>query len=400
MLVQRNDDLVAMCKRVRAHGRMAVDTEFHQEDTYYARLALVQVGVDDREQGKALGNDDIYLIDPLASGLDLDPLADLMVDPEIELVFHAADNDLVILERWRGTPATHVFDTQVAAAMLGMGHQVGYGRLMEQVCGVTLEKGESFSNWLSRPLRKSQLSYARDDVRHLLVARDRLAEQLEQKGRSSWIEEEFKRFEDPARFDQDPQLAWRRVSGARNLDPRTQVVIQAIAAWREELARSRNIPRPRVLADKTVLEFAKRRPATRRDLLSVRGLRRDFRQIDEVLAVIQRAEDEAQDLPRRSRKRGRNAPSQPDKDVLALAGAVLSALTKRAGVDSSLLANRKELEAMMTWYGEADFDRSQYRLLNGWRYELIGRDLLAFLEGRVSVQIDTDTGQPFFRRLS
>jgi ribonuclease D len=277
-----------------------------------------------------------------------------------------------------------------------MGAQIGYGKLMEQVCGVSLEKQESFSNWLARPLRAAQLSYARDDVRHLLVARDRLAARVDERGRRAWLDEELRRLEDPARFNQDPLEAWRRISGARDLDPRSHVAIRNLAAWREELARSRNVPRQRVLADKSVLEFARRRPATEKDLLATRGLRRGFHEVGEVLAVIQRSNEESAELPKKSRKKDRNQPAHPDKHVVSLVSAVLGALSKKAGVDSSLLANRREIEGMVCWHGEESFERSQYRLLNGWRYELIGRDVMDFLEGRVSVQIDPDSGQPAF----
>lgn len=396
MLIKRSDDLRAVCERARAHGRVAVDTEFHQEETYYARLALVQLGVDDRRPGEPLDDDDIFLIDPLDRDFDITPLADLMVDPAVEVVFHAAENDLVIIERFQDKPATNVFDTQVAAAMLGMGAQIGYGRLMEQVCGVSLAKQESFSNWLARPLRDAQLSYAQDDVRHLLVARDRLAQGIDERGRRDWLAEELQRLEDPARYNLDVSEAWRRVPGSRDLSGRAQIAIQALAAWREDLARSRNVPRQRVLGDKTVLEFARRPPANRNALLATRGLRRGFREADEVLAVLARAAEEAKGLPRQSRKRDRSWPPQPDKHVVSLVGSVLGALSQQANIDSSLLANRREVEALVCWHGDPEFDPTNHRLLTGWRAELVGNNLLDFLEGRVSVQLDAETGQPHF----
>jgi ribonuclease D len=396
MLIQETADLIAVCERARAHGRLALDTEFHNEDTYYARLALLQIGIDDRRPGEPLEDDDILLIDPQARGLDLSPLADLLLDPGVEVVLHASENDLIIVERFKGRPATRVFDTQVAAAMLGMGSQIGYAKLIEKACRVSLEKQESFSNWLARPLRDAQLAYARDDVRHLLLARDWLAQRVDERGRRAWLDEELQYLEDPSRYHRDPSEAWRRVPGSRDLDPASHLTLQALAGWREERARSRDIPRQRILGDKTLLEFARRRPATRGALLATRGLRRSFREIDEVLALIQRAIREASELAPRPRKRGRSGPPRADRHVVALVSAVLSALSHKADIETSLLANRRETEALVCWYGEPEFDASEVRLLNGWRADLIGNDVLAFLEGRVSVQLDAQTGQPRF----
>ena len=386
MIIRTTHELEAVCERARDAGRVGLDTEFHSEDTFYPRLALVQLAVEE----------DVVVVDPLAGEISADPLVELLADPEVEVVAHAAEADMAIIYHLRGKAATRVYDTQVAAALLGMGMSISYGRLVKRACGVSLPKQASFTNWMRRPLSKEQLKYARQDVLYLFPMRDWLHEQIVALGREAWLEEQLVPLHDPDRLDPDPARVGRRGNGPRDLDRLSRHVFQAISVWRERACRERDIPRKRVLLDPTMVEIARRKPTNRQALFSIRGMRRNFKGTDELIALIAAASAEAAALP--PEERGPSNPQLPpaDPQALALVRAVLGAIAQEARIDLSLLANQDELERLLRARHHPSFDPSEHSLLCGWRGELAGQQLLAFIEGRSAARLESRGGRVGF----
>ena len=359
--------------QARAEGTCAVDTEFVWERTYAPALCLVQLATAER----------LAVIDPLA-GTPLDPVAELMADPAVEKVMHAPSGDLAAFVLHHDVRPRNVFDTQVAAGFAGYGGSPSLERLLDQAVGVRLRHDEGFTDWSRRPLTPTQIEYAADDVRYLLDAARALRKRLAGQGREAWVEEEMaQRYGDGAKLVQDPELAWRRVSGRGRLRGEQIAALAAAAAWREREARRRDLPASWLIKDATLIEIARRRPRTPRDAESIRGLQlRKGAQLDGLLAAVAAAGPPPSgasegDLPGEVRRRVRV--------VLPLASAVLQARCAEAGVASELVATRAELEALIA--GQAMGADGGHPLLSGWRRELAGESLLALLRGEIALRV-------------
>ena len=359
--------------QARAEGTCAVDTEFVWERTYAPALCLVQLATADR----------LAVIDPL-SGAPLEPVAELMADPAVEKVMHAPSGDLAAFVLHHDVRPRNVFDTQVAAGFAGYGGSPSLERLLDQAVGVRLRHDEGFTDWSRRPLTPTQIEYAADDVRHLLAAARALRARLADQGRGPWVDEEMEhRYGDGATLVQDPELAWRRVSGRGRLRGEQVSALAAAAAWREREARRRDLPASWLIKDATLIEIARRRPRTARDAESIRGLQlRKGAQLDGLLAAVAAAGPPPSgasegDLPGEVRRRVRV--------VLPLASAVLQARCAEAGVASELVATRAELEALIA--GQAMDNDGDHPLLSGWRRELAGDSLLRLLRGEIALRV-------------
>jgi ribonuclease D len=359
--------------QARAEGTCAVDTEFVWERTYAPALCLVQLATAER----------LAVIDPLA-GAPLDPVADLMADPGVEKVMHAPSGDLAAFVLHHDVRPRNVFDTQVAAGFAGYGGSPSLERLLDQAVGVRLRHDEGFTDWSRRPLTRTQIEYAADDVRYLLDAASALRARLAGQGREAWVDEEMEqRYGDGATLVQDPEAAWRRVSGRGRLRGEQVSALAAAAAWREREARRRDLPASWLIKDATLIEIARRRPRTPRDAESIRGLQlRKGAQLDGLLAAVAGAGPPPSgasegDLPGEVRRRVRV--------VLPLASAVLQARCAEAGVASELVATRAELEALIA--GQAMGADGGHPLLSGWRRELAGDSLLALLRGEIALRV-------------
>lgn len=336
---------------------LALDTEFVREQTYYAQLCLIQVG-----DGRAN-----VCIDPLA-GLDLEPLMDLLLAPGATRVFHAAGQDLEILaQRWGRCPQP-LFDTQIAASLLGLGDQLGYAGLVEQRVGVKLDKSLSRTNWARRPLRENEIAYAADDVRHLADIYPGLREELVARGRLAWAEQDCAALADPARYAISPQTEWTRLKGLARLEPRAQHVAAKLAAWREVIAEERDRPRRWILSDEALYALAERRPGTLAQLeqLNVLPPKSVERHAEALLALIDEAA-RTDAPPLVTDTRPGEAEKQRLKRVLERARAIANEL----GIPASLLAPRADIDALA-----ALGDRADIALLRGWRREVAGEELL------------------------
>jgi ribonuclease D len=355
----------------RAEGRCAIDTEFVWERTYAPGLCLVQIATAER----------LAVVDPV-EGAPLEPVAELMADPAVEKVMHAPSGDLAAFVLHHDVRPQHVYDTQLAAGFAGYGGTLSLERLLEAAVRVRLRHDEGFTDWQRRPLTPTQVEYAADDVRYLLGAADALRKRLGSQGREAWVAEELgARYGPDAALVQDPDTAWRRVAGRGKVRSEGLAALRAAAAWREREARRRNLPAAWLVKDATLVELARRRPATPNDAENVRGLQiRRGRQLDELLATLADPgpppEADAE-LPGDVRRRIRV--------VLPLASAVLQARCAAAGVASELVATRADLESFIA--GQAvDSDRP-HPLLTGWRRELAGESLLRLLRGEISLRV-------------
>jgi ribonuclease D len=372
-------EIAAVAQAARAAGRFGIDTEFMSEGRYRALLCLTQVVVEDDADPEGTH---IILIDSL-NGADVSPLAELLADPAIEVVLHAGRQDVAILKRaWR-TDVTNIFDTQLAAGFAGGSAQSGYGNLLSQVLGRSVGKTASYTRWDARPLTPEQLSYAAEDVAHLLELADELQGRLRETGRLEWAREECRRLES-ATDERDPETAWERLPRVNQLDPRSRAVARELAAWRERTASAEDRPVGSVLGDPALVELAKRHPANLRGLEQIRGVHPSSlrRRGGDILEAIARGL-KSEPIPR-DQARGRSEPA--DAPLIALAEALLRARALEAGLAYELIASRAELELIVGAARRAEPEPA-VRTLAGWREELVGSDLRDLLSGRKAVGV-------------
>ena len=372
-------EIVAAADLARVRGRFGIDTEFMSEGRYRALLCLVQVVVDDPA---APGGIRIILIDGLGDR-DVRPLARLLADPAVEIVLHAGRQDVAILRRAWSTELTNIFDTQIAAGFAGASAQAGYGNLIGSILGQRVGKTASYTRWDARPLTTEQLTYAAEDVAHLLELADELQRRLRETNRLEWALEECRRLES-ATDERDPETAWERLPRVNQLDPRARAVARELAAWRERTASGEDRPVGSVLADPPLVELAKRQPSSPNGLEQIRGIHPSGirRRGQAIIDAIARGR-EAEPIPR-DEFRGRSEPG--DAPLIALAEALLRARALDAGLAYELIASRSELEQIVAAFrrGEPEPD---VRTLGGWRRELVGADLRDLLAGRSAVSV-------------
>lgn len=370
MYVDDPEALAELTETLKGSRYLALDTEFMREKTYFANLCLIQIATDDVAA----------IVDPLAID-DLTPLWDLLANPEMTIVLHAGDQDLEIIYREIGSVPGPVFDTQIAATLVGLPQQVGYGALVEEITGKRLEKGDTYSDWAKRPLTERQVQYALDDVRYLPGIYDMLRSRLAEEGRLAWLDGDFDRLASAETYDPDPALLWKRVKRASSLDRRGLGVLRELAAWREDEAKRRNVPRRWVVGDESLVEIARRQPRSREELAAVRGVSDKLRKsaYNDVLVVVEtgRAVPDA-DLPRLEKRKRRQVEIEGLVDLLS---AVVKLRARENNVAVPLLASRKDLEAL------AGGEREGNPLLEGWRRSIVGDELVDVIDGKLSVRV-------------
>ncbi|MEM6624747.1 MAG: ribonuclease D [Pseudomonadota bacterium] len=367
-------ELDQLCTEFAASPYVTVDTEFLRERTYWAQLCLIQMA---RPGGD--GPEDAVLIDPLADGLDLAPFWRLMADEGVVKVFHAARQDVEIIWHQGGVMPTPLFDSQVAAMVCNYGEQVGYETLVRKVAKAEIDKSSRFTDWSRRPLTDKQQKYALADVTHLRAIYEALTAHIEESGRAHWVGEEMAVLTDPATYDMAPDKAWRRVK-ARSNKPQFLAVIQALAAWREATAQSRDVPRGRILKDDALLEVATVLPKTLEDIGRMRLLQREARKPEtsaEILAAVQAGlacpAEKRPKIPVPPRRREGSAA------IAELLKVFLKARADELGVAPRLIAPASEIEAL------AGEDAPDLAVLKGWRREVFGEDALRVKRGEVGL---------------
>ena len=362
-------ELARFCKRLAAAGWFAIDTEFLREKTYYPKLCLLQVATPGS----------VACIDPLALD-DLDPLLDLIFDTRITKVMHSARQDMEIFYHLRGTAPARVFDTQIAALLLGYPDQIGYGNLVSEVLGVNLEKLHTRADWSVRPLTQDQIGYAADDVIYLVDVYRNLRERLAERGRLEWLDEDFARLSSDDLYSNSPEDAWLRVKGGNRLKGVALSVLQALAEWREARAQQRDRPRGWILRDDALIEIARHRPAALEELGRIRGLQEAFirHNGEQVLGLVAAA---GRQPPSPFPDTGTRQKLTPEQDALV---DVMSAVVRISGIEHALnpavLATRKQLERLVC--GDTEVD-----LMHGWRRKLVGERLQALLRGELSLSV-------------
>lgn len=362
-LVTTQADLDAALFRLHGARRFALDTEFMRERSYYPQLCLLQVATDS----------DCYLVDPLA-GLELAGLHELLGRRGQPKILHAARQDLEVLHLSGGRVPGPVFDTQLAAALLGAAPQVGYADLVASRLGHSLDKAQTRTDWSRRPLSAAQLAYAADDVHHLLQLHTELEAELAARGRAGWLVEDAAGLEDPSLYRAAPDEAWRRLKGLGRLPPRERAAARALAVWRERRAMAADRPRGWILADEALYSLATRRPASLDELAATPALPAGTvrNSGEELLALLEAARtaplvDDGEPLPQR-----------PTPEQQALQARLMQVVRGRAGelaLSPEVLATRRDVEALAR--GERDC-----ALLRGWRRAEIGLRLLEALDGR------------------
>lgn len=355
-LVEDNHALIDCCTSLTEQSWLAIDTEFMREKTYYPQLCLVQIAAPDQ----------IFCIDTLSIS-ETGPLQTLLDSREITKVFHAARQDLEVLHFLCGMPPAPVFDTQVAAALLGFDDQLGYAALVEAITGVVLPKTHQRTDWSKRPLPAEQLEYAANDVRYLRELYPRLLEQLEQQHRLAWALEDNSRLTDERLYQVKPEMAFARIKQGRGLSSTQQHVLRELAAWRERLAQKRNRPRGWIARDGLLVYLAQTQPQTAEQLEQVRGLSDSMRkqQGDNLLAAIRAGRQHA-DGPIYDRP-GPLSPSETGRRDHLLER--LKSRAEELKIRPQVLGARREVDAIVR-------GNDKSLLLQGWRRQVIGEELL------------------------
>lgn len=361
--------LSEVCQAAANSDFVAVDTEFVRERTYYPILALIQIGTPEF----------VACIDPLAVS-DMKPLETLLANPAVTKVFHAASQDMEIFFHRFGRLPQSVFDTQIAATLLGLGDQLGYANLVKELLNLDLDKTQSRTDWLRRPLDPAQISYAEDDVRHLAAIYPMMRQRLQNAGRLNWLDDDFAALCDERRYRPNPEHAWLRVKGTQKLRGVQLAILSRLAAWREEMAIASDLPRRHVLADEPLVDLCRLRPHNLDALGKLRGLPAGVAQRHgaALLECVRSGEALPKEAwPKLHLPRRLEAAEEALVDALS---AIIKLCAQRYQLTPSSLTSRKELEDLVR--GERDLP-----LLQGWRRHHGGDHVLAFTEGRLRLEI-------------
>jgi ribonuclease D len=363
--------LAAVCRRMACHSFVTVDTEFLRETTYYPLLCVAQMA----------SPDEAVVVDALAPGMDLSPFYTLMANETVMKVFHAARQDIEIVWHAAKLIPHPIFDTQVAAMVLGYGDSISYDQLVQRITGDALDKSHRFTDWTRRPLSEAQLAYAISDVTHLRQVYLTLVEDLKRRGRADWVQDEMRVLTSPETYRMEPENAWQRLK-TRVRKPRELAVLIEVAAWREREAQSRDVPRSRVLKDEAIADIAVQAPATLERLKNLRSLPKGFERSrwgEAIVAAVNRGlERDPKTLPLQARTQ--TAPN--GAATVELLKVLLRMVSERHHVAAKVIATVDDLERI------AGDDAADVPALAGWRRELFGDKALALKHGKLALAIE------------
>ena len=372
-LITTTDALADLCERLAKSDFVTVDTEFMRENTYWPELCLVQIA----------NSEEAAAIDPLAPGIDLKPLWDLMCENEDVLkVFHAGGQDVEIVYNFTGKTPHPIFDTQIAMMAISQSEQIGYANLVESWLGLTIDKGARFTDWSRRPLTDRQIEYAIGDVTHLSKIFPRILKKLIKTGRGVWLDAEMDKLANPENYANNLDTAWHRIrSPGRN--PAVLGRLKALAAWRETEAQHKDIPRGRIMRDETLADIASHPPKQQGDLTKVRGLSNAWKDNDigkRLMKVLEKAEAlPKEEMPEKSKP---GAPLGKEGALVAdLLKLLLKIRAREIDVAARLLTRSDEMEALAAGVRKLP-------LLEGWRYEVFGKDALDLVEGKLAFAVE------------
>jgi len=368
-ILTASSDVALLCARLRAEPYITIDTEFLRERTFWPKLCLLQLA----------SPKEAAAIDPLADGMDLAPVVALLDDPRVLKVFHAARQDMEIFFHLTGRLPHPIFDTQVAAMVCGFGESVSYETLAARLAKASVDKSSRFTDWSHRPLSDKQLAYALSDVTHLRKIYEKLAAKLQATGRSAWVASEMDILTDPKTYAVDPESAWRRLK-PRTSQPRFLNVLRAVAAWRENEARNRDVPRGRILKDEALMEIAAHPPADAAQLARIRMVGSGFAEGKlgpSLLAVVKEGvERSPNDAPSFERPEALPNGLGP---LIELLRVLLKMKCDEHDVAQKLVATSSDLERI------AADDGADVPALQGWRRDIFGEAALALKGGRLAL---------------
>lgn len=370
-MIETTADLAAACKELAKSEFITIDTEFLRETTFWPELCLIQMASPTTE----------VLVDPLAKGIDLAPFFELMANPNVLKVFHAARQDIEIIFHRGGLIPHPIFDTQVAAMVCGFGDSVSYDQLVGRTKGVQIDKSSRFTDWSRRPLSEKQLDYALADVTHLRDAYLYLKAELEREGRSSWLSEEMDILEARETYDLHPDDAWQRLK-MRLRKPQELAILKYVAAWREREARSRNVPRSRVLKDDAIYEIAQQQPKDAEALSRLRTIPKGWERSAAGTAVLE-AVNTALALPKAEMPHVPRHTQAPEGAAAAveLLKVLLKLISEKHGVAPKVIANSEDLDKIA-----AEGEKAEVAALHGWRRELFGAPALQLIKGEIALR--------------
>src|SRR6188508_2830161 len=370
-IITTTGELAAACKRFARFDTVTVDTEFMRETTYWPKLCVVQMA----------SPEEAVMVDAMAPDLELDPFFRLMANEKVIKVFHAARQDIEIVYNLAQKIPHPIVDTQVAAMVLGYGDSISYDQLVQRITGDTLDKSHRFTDWTRRPLSDAQITYALSDVTHLRAVYLKLTEDLEKRGRNSWVEAEMDVLTSPDTYRADPERAWERLK-TRVRKPKELAVLIEVAEWREREAQTRDVPRGRVLKDDVIGDIAVQAPTTPERLGQLRSLPKGFERsrwgeqiVDAVKRGLQR---DQKTLPHLERFR----PAVNGAATVELLKVLLRMTAERHSVAAKVIATVDDLDRI------AADDEADVPAMKGWRRELFGEKALALKHGRLALAID------------
>ena len=370
-MIETTAALEEACLKLAQSDFITIDTEFLRETTFWPELCLIQMASPDVE----------VIVDPLAKGLDLSPFFALMADTSVIKVFHAARQDIEIIFHLGNLIPHPIFDTQVAAMVCGFGDSVSYDQLVQKVKNVHIDKTSRFTDWSRRPLSEKQLDYALADVTHLRDVYLKLKEELDREGRAGWLTEEMAILESRETYDLHPDDAWQRLK-MRLRKPQELAVMQYVAAWREREARSRNVPRSRVLKDDAIYEIAQQQPKDTEALSRLRTIPKGWERSASGAAIIEQV-NAALALPKTDMPHVHRHSHAPEgaQAAVELLKVLLRLTSEKHGVASKVIANTEDLEKIAS-----EGEKADVQAMHGWRRELFGDVALKLISGGVGLR--------------
>ncbi len=371
--INRPEQLPPLCEQIQQESWIALDTEFLREKTYYPKFCLLQIAAPGW----------VACVDPLAIQ-DLTPLLEAIYNPGITKVLHSCRQDLEIFYQITGKIPGPVFDTQIAAPLLGFQENPGYAMLVSSFLNINLNKAHTRADWSERPLSQDQIQYAADDVIYLCKIYTIMCEQLEKLGRLNWLESDFALLNNPELYQLSPENAWLKIRGKNKLTGRQLSILQALSEWRERTAQTENKPRNWLLPDDMLLELGKLQPVTTAELAKVRSI--NERSVNRYGKAICELIDAARQRPPKPllEKNGSGKKTQQHEAILDVLSAVVRIRAEENSLNPVILATRKELEQLL--FGEDDCP-----LLHGWRYNMAGQELLGLLKGNYTLSLTPES---------
>ena len=367
------EQLATLCEQIKKEPWLALDTEFLREKTYYPKFCLLQIATPEW----------VACIDPIALP-QLESLFDAIYNPAIVKVFHSCRQDLEIFFQWTGKLPSPIFDTQVAAPLLGFQDNPGYAMLVSSLLSVNLNKAHTRADWSKRPLTEAELEYAADDVIYLCQIYQIMVQKLTALGRIDWLKNDFAELTNPALYKVDPETAWFKIKGKNKLTGKQLSIIQTLAQWREKIAQAEDRPKSWLLRDELLFDLAKLQPETVQELANVRGINeRSVNRYGKELCQLITAAKNRPPVPLHEKDRSAKK-SQQEEAILDILTALVRVRAEENALNPTILASRKDLEELLS------NDDVECPLLHGWRYTMAGKELVGLLKGELLLGIDSD----------